>query len=64
MYIEHANTLYGGIFMFTVNYSDFANNSFYKDFAVSYMTGLKVMSMDSAKVVINVDSKSAYVYWE
>lgn len=64
MYIEHTNTLYGGIFMFTVNYSDFANNSFYKDFTVSYMPGLKVMSMDSAKVVINVDSKSAYVYWE
>lgn len=50
--------------MFTVNYSDFANNSFYKDFTVSYMPGLKVMSMDAAKVVINVDSKSAYVYWE
>ena len=48
--------------MFTVNYSDFVDCSFYADFSVSYMPGIKVADMKTAKVVVNVDSKSAFVY--
>lgn len=48
--------------MFTVDYSDFVNSDFYSDFRVAYMPGLKVMQMSYAKVAVNVDSKSAFVY--
>ena len=50
--------------MFTVKYSEFVDSAFYSDFKVSYMTGLKVMDMNSAKVILNVDSKTAFVFWE
>ena len=50
--------------MFTVNYSDFVNRSFYNDFAISYMPGLRILDMSNAKVIVNVDSKSAFVYSE
>lgn len=50
--------------MFVVNYSDYLYNSFYSDFTVSYMPGIKVSDMSHAKVIVNVDSKTAFVYSE
>ena len=50
--------------MFTVSYSNFVDCAFYSDFSVSYMPGIKVSDMKRAKVVVNVDSKTAYVYGE
>lgn len=50
--------------MFTVKYNEFVDNAFYSDFKVSYMPGLKVMNMSSAKVILNVDSKTAFVFCE
>lgn len=50
--------------MFVVDYSDFADSSFYSDFTVTYMAGLKLIDMSCAKVIVNVDSKSAFVYCE
>ncbi len=50
--------------MFTVDYSYFVDHSFFSDYSISYMPGLKVKDMNSAKVVVNVDTKTAYVYWE
>lgn len=50
--------------MFVVDYSDFVNHSFYSDFAVSYMPGIKVSDISHAKVIVNVDFKTAFVYSE
>ena len=50
--------------MFVVNYSDFVNRYFYNDFSISYMPGLRILDMSNAKVIVNVDSKSAFVYSE
>jgi len=50
--------------MFVVNYSDFVDQSFYSCFSVSYMPGLRVMDMSHAKVIVNIDSNTAYVYSE
>ena len=50
--------------MLTVNYSDFVDCVFYSDFSVYYMPGIKVSDMKAAKVAVNVDSKSAFVYSE
>lgn len=52
----------GGCFMFCIRYSDFVEQSIYSDYTVSYMPGIKVSDMGSAKVMLNVDSKSAFVY--
>lgn len=49
--------------MFTVDYNYFVDHSFFSDYSISYMPGLKVKDMNSAKVVVNVDTKTAYVYW-
>lgn len=48
--------------MFELTYSNFINNSFYSDFSISYMTGLKVSDIRNAIVIVNVDSKTAFVY--
>ena len=48
--------------MFTVNYCDFVECVFYSYFSVSYMPGIKVSDMKHAKVAVNVDTESAYVY--
>ena len=50
--------------MFVINYSRFVEDSFYDDYSISYMAGLKVVDMAHAKVMINVDSKTAFVYSE
>lgn len=50
--------------MFVVNYLDFVEQSFYSDFSISYMPGIKISDMEYAKVIVNVDSKSAFVYCE
>ena len=50
--------------MFVVSYSDFVEQSFYSNFSVSYMPGIKVSDMKCAKVFVNIDSKSAFVYSE
>ena len=57
-------TIIGGVVMFTIAYSDFVDCSLYTDFSVSYMPGLKVDHMKSAKILLNIDSKTAFVYWE
>ncbi len=48
--------------MFTMSYSDFADREDFSDVKVLYMPGLKVLDMKNAKVIINVDEKTAYVY--
>lgn len=48
--------------MKTISYSSFIDDSTFSDYTIFYMPGLKVMSIDHAKVIINMDSKSAYVY--
>ena len=50
--------------MFVISYSQLSEDLFYADFKVSYMPGLKVIDMVNAKVLINVDSKTAFVYSE
>lgn len=50
--------------MFTLNYSDFIAREMFSSYEISYMPGLKVMQMDSAKVLINLNSKKAFVYFE
>lgn len=54
----------GGMVMFTISWSDFLYCAFYSDFLISYMPGLKIDQMKSAKVLLNIDSKAAFVYWE
>jgi len=48
--------------MFVVSYYDFVRRSFYNGFSVTYMPGLIVEHVDSVKVLVNVDSRSAFVY--
>lgn len=48
--------------MFILNYIDFVDCDFYKDFSISYMPGIKVSDMKHAKVIVDIDSKSAYAY--
>lgn len=48
--------------MFVVRYSDFVEQSIYSDYTVSFMPGIKVSDMTTASVLLNVDSKSAFVY--
>jgi hypothetical protein len=50
--------------MFTLNYLDFVEREMFSSYEISYMPGLKVMHMDSAKVLINLNSKKAFVYYE
>lgn len=50
--------------MFTVSYNEFIECPFFSDYVISYMNGLKIMQMSSAKVILNVDTKVAYVYWD
>ena len=51
------------VIMFTIDYVDFVVSSFYTDYSVSYMPGL-TSSLKTAKVVVNVDSETAFVYCE
>jgi hypothetical protein len=50
--------------MFTISYSDFVSSTFYNDYTVSSMPGIDLHQAlsDSAMVVLNVDTKVAYVY--
>ena len=48
--------------MFVLNYVDFVDCNIYKDFSISYMSGIKVSDMKYAKVIVDIDSKSAYIY--
>lgn len=48
--------------MKTISYSSFIDDSTFLDYTIFYMPGLKVASIDYAKVIVNTDSKSAYVY--
>lgn len=50
--------------MFIVNYSQLVDNNFYSDYIIYYMTGLKVINMTSTKALVNVDTKTAFVYSE
>lgn len=50
--------------MFVVSYLYFVDQSFYSNFSVSYMPGLRVMDMLNAKVIVNIDSNTAYIYSE
>ena len=48
--------------MFTIKYSDFVDCSFFDDYTIRYMPGIKLNQMDDAMVVLNTTEKSAYVY--
>ena len=48
--------------MFTISYSEFVDRADFSDFMISYMPGLRVTDMSNAKVVINIDERTAYVY--
>jgi hypothetical protein len=50
--------------MFTISYSEFAASSIYSDFAVSFMPGISLRETlsSAAKVLLNIDSKVAFVY--
>ena len=48
--------------MFTMSYSDFIDRADLFHFMISYMPGLRVIDMSNAKVIINIDERTAYVY--
>ena len=48
--------------MFEVNYSYFIESSCFDNFTISYMPGLKVSDVYNAKCVVNIDSKTVYIY--
>lgn len=50
--------------MFTISYSDFVSSTFYRDYTLSLMPGMDLRQAlsDSAMVVLNIDTKVAYVY--
>jgi hypothetical protein len=50
--------------MHEISYKVFVEDSFYSDFEISFMPGLKVMYTDIARCLINVDAKTAYVFIE
>ena len=50
--------------MFVISYSDIVELPFYSDFKIYYMNGLRVVDVDGAKAIVNVDSKTAYIYCE
>jgi len=52
--------------MFEISFSEFTNNNFYSDYSISYMTGFTVEDTHNskAKVIVNVDSKTAFAYMD
>ena len=50
--------------MFVISYSQLVDDPFYGDFAVSYSAGLRVIDMPHAKAVVNIYSRTAFVYSE
>ena len=52
--------------MFTIDYNTFMNHSFYSDFKISYMPRLTISQAmsNNCKVIVNVDTKFAYIYAE
>lgn len=50
--------------MFIISYSDLVELPFYSDFKIHYMNGLRVVDVNHSKAVVNVDSKTAFVYSE
>lgn len=50
--------------MFTISYSDFVSSTFYRDYTLSLMPGMDLQQAlsNNAMVVLNVDTKVAYVY--
>lgn len=50
--------------MFTISYSDFVSSTFYNDYTLSLMPGMDLQQtrLDSAIVILNIDTKVAYVY--
>lgn len=50
--------------MFIISYSQLVDDQFYTDYQISYMVGLRIIDMSSVKALVNVDSKTAFVYSE
>ena len=48
--------------MFEVKYNDFIEHNYINTFKVFYMPGLYVSDIYEAKCIINIDSKSVYIY--
>lgn len=50
--------------MFTISYFDFVSSTFYRDYKLSLMPGIDLQQAlsNSAMVVLNVDTKVAYIY--
>ncbi len=50
--------------MFTISYNDFIKSRMFTEYVVTIMPGmtLPVILSDLAKVVLNIDSKTAYVF--
>lgn len=50
--------------MNTINAAEFFDHSFFLSYTITYMPGIKVSELATAKVVVNTDSKQAYIYHE
>mgnify|MGYP003424332359 FL=1 len=50
--------------MFTISYSDFVSSTFYNDYTLSLMPGMDLRQAlsNSTMVILNIDTKVAYVY--
>ena len=48
--------------MFTISYREFSSNSLFSNYDITFMPGIKIKDIDSAKCMINVDTKVAYIY--
>jgi hypothetical protein len=48
--------------MFQIDYNYFINNEYFNTFKVFYMPGLKVSDIFNSKCVINIDTKTVYIY--
>jgi len=48
--------------MFEINYSLFIEDVHFSSFRVHYMPGLKVSDMSDARCIVNIDSRSVYIY--
>ena len=48
--------------MFTISYKEFVDRIDLSNYTVTFMPGLKVTHVENAKVILNTDTRSAYVY--
>lgn len=52
--------------MYTISYNDFLarQDKEFRGFDVNFQPGLKAMYVDSYKCLINIDAKTAFVFYE